>query len=111
MPGKDWQTLFEQEIQAAEAARAEGNEGKARVCARRAAGLLCSQFLSRNGIKTRGISALDFLQQMQDLETLDEQIRTVIALFLQRVDENKKLPGEVDLLAQARWLRRYLYIE
>ena len=36
----EWKTKFEQEMGLAKTARARGNEGQARVCARRAAGAL-----------------------------------------------------------------------
>lgn len=106
---EDWLATFEKEILQAEAARAAGNEGKARVCARRAAGLLAYQVLLRDGIEPQGNSALEYLQQMKNHPGLDEKTRDTAALFLLRVDNNKNLPVDVDLLTQARWLRRHLF--
>ncbi len=105
----EWMATFEKELSQAEAARTAGNEGKARVCARRAAGLLAYEILKRDGIEARGNSALDYLEQMQRDMLLDEETRGAAAQFLLRVDEQKNLPVDVDLLAQARWLRRHLF--
>ena len=109
MEEKDWPASFEKELQQAEAARSAGNEGKARVCARRAAGILARQVLLREGIQPQGSSALDFLKQLQNLAMLDEETRASAAFFLLRVDESKHLPADIDLLAQARWLRGRLF--
>lgn len=109
MTEKDWQALFEKELNLGGVARAEGNEGKARVCARRAAGIIARQALLREGVQPQGSSALDVLEQMQEMTSMDEQTRTCAALFLLRVDDQKNLPDHVDLLAQARWLREHLF--
>ena len=70
-----WMAVFEKELSRAEAARTAGNEGRARVCARRAAGLLAYEILKRDGIEPRGNSVLDYLEQMQSDMLLDEETR------------------------------------
>ena len=47
-----WEAFYKAEMQNAEAARRSGNEGKARVCARRAAGAVIGEYLIQRLIET-----------------------------------------------------------
>ena len=62
----DWQTDIEAEFEKAEQARARGNEGQARVCARRAAGIAIREYLTRRGICPPSASAYDLLNLLKD---------------------------------------------
>ena len=99
-----WQESFSTEIGQAEAARAAGNEGKARVCARRAAGIVIRVYLAGRGVRAKTPSAYDMLRHLEALEDVPEEIREKAGDFLVKVDENYHLPVEADLIAEARWL-------
>lgn len=83
-------------------ARARGNEGQARVCARRAAGLAAREYLSRRGAAPRTSSAYDLLQIIADDPTISAGLRESASRLTLRVDEEFKLPPGVDLIAEAR---------
>lgn len=101
---KTWKTAFDQELQQAEAARASGNEGKARVCARRAAGIAIREFYSQIGIPFSPHSAYQNLHYLQTYPGTSQQVREVAGHFLERVTPDHELPVEADLIAEARWL-------
>lgn len=95
-----WQVELEQ----ARRARAEGNEGRARVCARRAAGAVALDFLRRRGVRLRTASAYEALQVLEQVPGLDPSLREAVFWLTQRVDEQFRLPPGVDLIALAERL-------
>lgn len=100
----DWKTRLEQEFTRAAQARASGNEGQARVCARRAAGIIVREYYARRGRAFRTPSAYDLLQLLQDEAGLSPTLKQATAYLTLRVTEEFKLPIEVDLVEQARML-------
>lgn len=98
------QSSFDFEIERAEAARLVGNEGRARVCARRAAGLVAGHYLDKHGLTLRTRSAYDQLRRLSELKGLAPDVQRVIGHFLLKVDETYRLPADLDLIAEARWL-------
>ena len=100
----DWRTDFEMEITRAESARAKKNEGQARVCARRAAGIVLREYFARMGIPVRSPSAYDLLNLLAEQPLLPLDAKRAASLLTQRVDERFNLPTEADLIAEARKL-------
>ncbi len=98
----DWQTEMEAEFQKAEQSRARGNEGQARVCARRAAGIAIREYLLRQGLRPPSASAYDLLNLLKDDPHLSPGLRRIADHLTLRVTEEFKLPVKVDLLAEAR---------
>lgn len=96
------QTEISAEFQHAEHARARGNEGRARVCARRAAGLAARQYLTRKGIHPPSASAMDLLDMLKDDPLLSPDLKRIVDHLTLRVTEEFKLPVNVDLIAEAR---------
>jgi quercetin dioxygenase-like cupin family protein len=103
-----WKIKFEAEIQRAESARSAGNEGMARVCARRAAGLALAEYYTRRRLPFNGPSAYDHLRTLAGLPDVPEQVRAVADHFLVRITPEHSLPVEADLIAEARWLAETL---
>ncbi len=101
-----------EELARGEAARREGLEGRARVCARRAAGEAIREYLSLRGLEQPGPSAYDLLVYLQNFPDssadVSPEIRQSAGHLLERVDESFALPAEVDLLAEASWLAKEL---
>lgn len=97
-------TAIEQELEKAEQARARGNEGQARVCARRAAGLAARDYFTRRGEQPRSASAYDVLRLLAEDPALPVPLREYAAHLTLRVDEQFKLPPGIDLIAEARAL-------
>jgi len=98
----DWQRQIEAEFEKAEQARARGNEGQARVCARRAAGIAVREYLARQGIRPPSVSAYDLLNLLKADPQLAPGLRLIADHLTLRVTEEFKLPVNADLIAEAR---------
>jgi mycoredoxin len=106
----DQKKLFEIEIQNATKSRASGMEGRARVCARRAAAILVRDYLQAHG----GIPP-----QMNDLQILlllaerppSTQVSILLKEYLEQVDPMYQLPSGADLIADLGELARLLGID
>jgi mycoredoxin len=98
------------EIQLAESARQEGLEGKARVCARRAAGLAAHDYLLRQdpgnrsgkGKSIESWSVYDSLKALTELSDLSGETRQAARNLILPVDEEFNLPEGTDLIVDAR---------
>ena len=110
MAFENWMANFEGEIQRAIEARASGNEGKARVCARRAAGIVIGEYLDRRHIPSAE-SAIKRLETFRNLPGIPSQIQLVVDHLLAHVDQEHNLPTSIDLIAETRWLVRALRLE
>ena len=112
----DWKKKFLQEIQLGSDARARGNEGQARVCARRAAGEVVREYFRRRGSRAEiGItmsvhtsSVYDLLKILLEIPDLPEAARREAEYLTLRVTEAFVLPVEVDLLRSAAALAKSL---
>jgi hypothetical protein len=103
-PLTKWQFRFEDELHQAELARAAGNEGRARVCARRAAGIVVGEYLHRRGLPSPGPSAYDRLMLISSLPDLSPALREIAQHFLVRVTTDYTLPIQADLIIEAHQL-------
>jgi hypothetical protein len=98
----EWQAEIESELEKAEQARTRGNEGQARVCARRAAGIAVREYLTRRGVRPASLSAYDLLNTVKTDPGLSTELQEIAGLLTLRVNEEFKLPGDADLIAAAR---------
>jgi HEPN domain-containing protein len=98
----DWQSEINAEFEKAEQARTRGNEGQARVCARRAAGIAVREYLTRQGIRPPSLSAYDLLNLLKDDPRLAPDLQRIAEHLTLRVTEEFKLPVNADLVAEAR---------
>ena len=99
-----WQEKIDIEFQRAEKARSNNNEGQARVCARRAAGIAVREYLTRKGTPPRTVSAYDLLNLLKDDPLLSPDLKLIADHLTLRVTEEFKLPVDVDLIVEARTL-------
>ena len=93
---------IDRELQRAEDARAEGNEGRARVCARRAVGAALRDALRRKGAVHIPVSAFDLLRESEVQLRLSDRSRQAVERLVQKVDEDFNLPLSWDLITEAR---------
>ena len=100
--------MFDDEILQAEKARAAGNEGMARVCARRAAGAVAGEYYQRQSITLDSPSAYDRLRFLSDLSDISPRARQAAEHLLARLTPEFTLPVQADLVAEARGLRQEL---
>lgn len=108
MTSQDWRKLTNQELDMAEEARLSGNEGRARVCARRAAGYIIGEYLSRSGSLLTTESALERLRYLYSSPEIDSHQREIIEHFLIHTTPDHKLPVDADLIAEVNLLARQL---
>jgi hypothetical protein len=101
---EDARRKIEHELTKGAAARAEGFEGRARVCARRAAGEAVREYMALTSQQAAGSSAYDLLASLRDLPEIPDELRQAASRLLSKVDEAFQLPEGVDLLADAVWL-------
>ena len=95
---------IEAELEHAERACMAGNAGRARVCARRAAGIAARNFLTRHGLRLRDRSAYTALQALAEFPGLAPDLRIATLHLVTNVTEEFTLPMDADLIADARKL-------
>ena len=100
----DLRQTIEAELKNAESARLTGNEGRARVCARRAAGIAARGFLSRHGVWARKDSAYEALKTLAAYPGLARDLQSAALYLTTRVTEEFTFPTNADLIAEARKL-------
>jgi len=99
--------ILQIEFERAAQARAKGNEGRARVCARRAAGIAIHEYFARHERRVPTASAYDLLNLLKD-DPLPAEMKTIVEHLTARVTEEFKLPVDADLVAEARILCEWL---
>ena len=100
----DWKVEMQMEFDRAMQARTRGNEGQARVCARRAAGIAIREYLTRQAIRPPSTSAYDLLNLIKEDPHLSPDLKGIADHLTLRVTEEFKLPVDADLIAEARTL-------
>lgn len=105
-----WEYEFAQEIERAKHARANGNEGMARVCARRAAGIIIGEYLHRRGYLKLDTSVTRRLSLFIELPGVNENYKGIVNHFLWKVNQEHRLPMNVDLINDVIWLHDHLLL-
>lgn len=96
---------IEIEINNALLARSRGNEGQARVCARRAAGLAARKYLELRKSPIRNTkSAYELLLSIIDHPEISVTARQNAVNLTLRVSETFQMPFNLDLIEEARSL-------
>lgn len=109
-----WVNRVNEALSMANAARSRGNEGVARVCARRAAGWTVQAYLEKQGIDLQTTSVIKHIQYLLTLDTLAPQNRTILEHMLvakqkDDLESDSYFPLDVDLVAEARQLMSSLF--
>jgi hypothetical protein len=105
----DWKNYLAVEFERAEVARAAGNEGQARVCARRAAGIALREYYSRHGWTLHRPGAYELLLDFIGSDFAPAALRQLAAPLTVRVNEQFNLPLDIDLVMSARHLCAALF--
>lgn len=103
-----WKQAFEKELSMAEQAREAGNEGMARVCSRRAAGIVIKEFTKRLQLPNPGSNALECLKHLQNIQDVPPRAHEIAGFLLTRVNSDHELPFETDLIQETRNLSELL---
>lgn len=96
------------EFERAQKARQNGNEGQARVCARRAAGIAIRDYYTRKATPLPSRSAHDLLNLIKEEAPLPPDLKRVADHLTLRVTEEFKLPIEADLIVESQALCEWL---
>jgi hypothetical protein len=104
----DLKTQLRNEFEKAQQARINKNEGQARVCARRAAGLAARDYLTRKGTQVPNMSAYDLLNLLKEDSLLPSDLKLIVDHLTVRVTEEFELPVQADLIAESRILCDWL---
>ena len=104
----DWENAFRNEIKTAENARQKGNEGMARVCARRAAGIVIEEYFLRRGINMPNQNIQIQVNTLLDQDNLSPKIREVGSHLILNVTPDHTLPLDFDLISEVNWLAETL---
>jgi HEPN domain-containing protein len=108
-----WLEQVQWELDTADAARSRGNEGMARVCARRAAGWTVKAYLGEQGVDLNTNSVLVHFRHL-----LEKQEHAELAPILEHMLKAKDKPDptaesvwpvEIDLVAEAKQLFKVLF--
>lgn len=108
MNPNDWESEYQAEIEHAISAREKGNEGMARVCARRAAGIILKAYFETQGINYYPESSYDRLRLFQSLPDTPRDARELANLFLMQVNFDHNLPPDVDLIREVQRIREII---
>jgi hypothetical protein len=100
----DVRKAIDLELARADQARLAGNEGMARVCARRAAGIAIREYFTRNHIEITDPSAISLLTRLIQMESTPAEIKSIVDSLLTRVTPDYRLPIPIDLTACTKQL-------
>jgi hypothetical protein len=99
-----------QELKLARQSQASGNQGRARVCARRAAGWAIQEHLRRQGISLQSNNALDHIKYFSTQAGHSQQVYAIlqhltVKMEKESLDSDSYYPIQgVDLVSEAHWL-------
>lgn len=100
--------LIEQELKAAEAACKMGNDGKARVCARRAVAIADDAWLAKQSDQPFRGDALAHLRRIQQDMSVPLSIREAAVRLSTAVTQKDSAPFSTDPIGDARIIIAYL---
>ena len=109
-----WQMRVSEALRQAEAAKAKGNEGMARVCARRASGWTAEAYLATRGIHLDTTSVLEQLRGLAAQPEVEARVKEICAHLLtpkQRdaLESDLYFPLDADLAQEAAELIAALF--
>ena len=100
--------LVEQELAAGETAMKEANDGKARVCARRAVALATEAWLARFSVPPWRGDAMEHVRQIQQDTAFPLPIRQAAERLSTKVTRRHSAPFTTDPIGDARIIIEYL---
>lgn len=100
MNANQWMDYTNAELIQAEEARQTGNEGRARVCARRAAGYIIGEYGYRENIQFPSGSVYIRIKYLADQPDITPHAREILKHMAIRTKPDHTLPIEADLIAE-----------
>ena len=87
----------------------QGNLGKARVCARRAAGFALAHANHLAGKPAGSVNVINLMHNFRMENNLPAEVANSLDCLLQRVEADHTLPGSPDLVSHAETIIRHLF--
>lgn len=114
MQSTNWKSKIKNELRNAEKAREQGNLGRMRVCARRAAGWGIIEYYRQQGMTDVPASALACIRFMREQKKTPSNVIQALDRLNLKVEKDtlteiNYLPGDIDLISEATWLLTYLF--
>jgi len=106
-----WQDSIEQELTKAFEGRQSGNDGLARVCARRAVALAAQHWAEQRHLPIWQGDAMHQLRQIEGETTFPLPVREAAQRLLTKVTEQAQLPMTTDPITDARMILDHLNSE
>lgn len=100
--------LIEKEFRDARDARQRGIEGRARVCARRAAGFAVAWLCQSRGLQVRESDSMNLLKGMQEDASLTQDVREASKRLTARIRPDFTYASPTDPLDDARIIVDYV---
>ena len=108
VPTVPGELLIEQELAAAEAAWKDANEGKARVCARRAVARATEEWMARLPVRRWRGDAMEHLRQIQQDTSFPLPIRQAAERLSTKVTHQQTAPFTIDPISDAKLIIAHL---
>ncbi len=108
MKRQELDSMIQRELSAAERARREGNEGKVRVCARRAVGLAITYWLQDHPEHQWGADAMTQLHALQNEPSVPANVREAAGRLSARVSADFTALSSIDPLVDCTTITDYL---
>lgn len=111
MTNEQAQQLIEQELATARHAQTIGNDGMARVCARRAAGVAISFWLESNPRNGWGVDAMNQLRSLALDSATSQEVCDAAKRLTTKITEQFTSPFATDPINDAKTIINFLMVE
>ena len=107
MTREEAQGMIDKELTRAREAHTLGNEGKVRVCARRAAGVAITFWLQSHETMKWGLDNMNQLQSVVNEERIPQTVRDAAVRLTTKITEQSTSPFSIDPVEDGRILVEY----
>jgi len=97
----DIELVLQMELEEAQHSRLQGNEGRVRVCARRAAGWAVGWYVEPHSLAEPHTNALEHLKWLAKSSDVSNELREAAIRLTTKVDKDGKLPFREDPITDA----------
>ncbi len=110
MPSVDlYKERISKELQIAYASRKQGNEGRARVCARRAVGIALTFFFESTNEQVKDQDAMDLLKHVQSIPEFPPELQQSATRLTARIGADFQYTSNTDPLEDAKAIIEFIF--
>ncbi len=89
--------------------RKQGNEGRVRVCARRAAGIALTYYFEQQNEILVEQDAMDLLKRVESINTFPPELQQAAARLTKRVSTDFQYASQSDAIEDAKEIIKYIF--